>query len=462
MNIVEQANKRFKQILSEQDPATQMDELTKKMAGYDMTMKGKPFPTFLKPYLLDINEKPQFEKSTLMIMSAIERVVDAFFTDEKFKRLLELSGPVADFALINPIYPNRQIVTRLDAFYIPETKDIKYIEFNCDSPSGMGWHDVMVDMFWELESVASLHQEFTLQADKFLDTHAQMLLKKYRQFCENKGQKQSDEPLLAMVCARESTIRTDVEIIVEVLKSKGFRSCYADPRDFDYDGHTLTIKGEEVHLIYRDAVQEFLDEPYFGHTEAVLNAYKDENICFINPFSSRVGGLKSVLAVMHEERFHYLFTDEHLDAIQKNIPWTRLMRDIETVYQDQKVPLINFVKENKDLLVLKPSSGYGGIDVVIGPDMDTKEWQEKVDQAMAPGNNYVVQELVPIPHDDFPVMNEGVFEGFEPKKVNINFWAFDGVFGGAFARASTGSIINVHQGGGLVPVFYVGNQIGKA
>ena len=63
--------------------------------------------------------------------------------------------------------------------------------------------------------------------------------------------------------------------------------------------------------------------------------------------------------------------------------------------------------------------------------------------------------MVPIPFDEFPVVDEGKFLGFQPKNVNINFWAYDGEFGGAYVRAASGAIINVHQGGGMVPVFYV-------
>jgi hypothetical protein len=39
--------------------------------------------------------------------------------------------------------------------------------------------------------------------------------------------------------------------------------------------------------------------------------------------------------------------------------------------------------------------------------------------------------------------------------VNINFFAFDGRFGGGMVRVSDSSIINVHQGGGLIPICYV-------
>jgi glutathionylspermidine synthase len=388
-------------------------------------------------------------------MSAIEKVAEAFFSDPKFKNLLELKDLVEKYAKMNQVYPRRQIVSRLDAFYMPENGDIKFIEFNCDSPSGMGWHDVMVDMFKELPTMKKAGETFKLEADKFLDTHTKMLLKKYQEFCKAKGETPVSDPMFAIVCASDSTILSDVKVIVDTLAQKGHKAIYADPRDFAYDGKHVTKDGQIVHVIYRDAVQEFLDEPYYGHTDAVLKAYEDGNICFVNPFCSRVGGLKSVLAIMHDERFSYLFTEEELEVIKKYIPFTRLVRDLETDYHGEKVNILDLIKNNREKLVLKPNSGYGGHGVMVGPAVTDEEWKDTLKTAMSPGNTYVVQEMVPIPFDEFPVVDEGKFLGFQPKNVNINFWAYDGEFGGAYVRAASGAIINVHQGGGMVPVFYV-------
>ncbi len=456
MDIVKKVNEDFRSALNPGDAEEQLGFITEETVKYGMAMKGKPFPTFLKPYFVDRKDRPLFKAATESIMHAIEKVSNSFFSDPKFKHLLELGDKVEEFAKIDPVYPNRQIVSRLDAFFLPDSKDIKFLEFNCDSPSGMGWHDAMVDIFSNLKTIKQVQSKYNLAADKFLDTHSKMLMKKYRQFCEKKGIKPVDNPLFAIVCATDSTILKDVEIIINTLNEKGFNAVYADPRHFDYDGKQLTLNGRAVHLIYRDAIQEFLNEPYYPDTKKVLEAYRDQNICFINPFSSRVGGLKSVLAIMGDPRFRYLFNEEELDAIEKYIPWTRLVRDQESDYKGKTIQLRHFIAENKNNLVLKPNSGYGGAGVVIGKSSDNSEWQDTLNLALTKGQNYVVQELVPIPVDDFPIMDGNKLRGFETKNVNINFWAYDGVFGGAFLRASSGDIINVHRGGGLVPVFYAG------
>jgi hypothetical protein len=52
-------------------------------------------------------------------------------------------------------------------------------------------------------------------------------------------------------------------------------------------------------------------------------------------------------------------------------------------------------------------------------------------------------------------MDGNKFMGFEKRNVNINFWSHGGEFAGAFNRAAVGSLVNVHQGGGIMPVFFV-------
>ena len=75
-----------------------------------------------------------------------------------------------------------------------------------------------------------------------------MLLKKYHQFCKAKGTMPVENPLFAIVCATDSTIYSDVQVIVETLNGKGYNDIYSDPRQFEYDGEKLTKDGKKFTL----------------------------------------------------------------------------------------------------------------------------------------------------------------------------------------------------------------------
>jgi hypothetical protein len=67
MSIVTKINDHFKEILGKGDPVNEMKNLAIEMAKYDMTMKGKPFPTFLKPYMVSKEAKPSFKHATIIL-----------------------------------------------------------------------------------------------------------------------------------------------------------------------------------------------------------------------------------------------------------------------------------------------------------------------------------------------------------------------------------------------------------
>ena len=101
----------------------------------------------------------------------------------------------------------------------------------------------------------------------------------------------------------------------------------------------------------------------------------------------------------------FLFSEKEREVIKKHIPWTRIVKDGKTDYKGEEIDLISFLRENKDRLVIKPNSEYGGRGVVVGVDADEKAWEDKIEEALSKPN--VVQEYVPIPVIEFPCFRAG-------------------------------------------------------
>ncbi len=202
-------------------------------------------------------------------------------------------------------------------------------------------------------------------------------------------------------------------------------------------------------MVYRDAIQDFTD--YWDDVQPIIQAYRDGKVCLINPFSSRIGGLKSVLAIMTDEKMQKLFTPEEQEAIKAYIPWTRLVKEGKTKLRNKKIDLLPYLTKNKDMFVLKPNSGYGGAGVMIGREAKQIDWDAALEKTKTA--NWVIQEYLEIPKESFPEFTPNLT--FSDKNCNINFFAFDGEFAGGFVRVSSSSIINIHRGGGLVLLFYV-------
>jgi hypothetical protein len=446
---VKEADRKFKEIMEKTGEATlieQVEGLHADMLEKNFTMNDKPFPTFLKPYLAPKELIPQFEKWTQVIMDCVEKVGDLFFSSPEYEEYFEMNPLDLELARIDPRYPRRAINARLDAFlsYTEDGPDLKIIEFNCDSPCGMGWHDQLIDML----KVLPIYQEFDKATGAFRERIVPSLLKGLRN--KNREFGNADDATFAILCWDDSTVRYDLGLIAKAFVELGQPSIWADNRDCEYDGKTLKMAGQEVGLAFRDHISEFTND--MEKTKPVLDAFRNGHVCLVNPFSSRVGGLKCVLWFLTDEKAGHLFTAEEKEVIRQTIPWTRFMRQEKTDYFGREIDLYEFVRAEREKMVLKPNAGYGGFGVTIGYETSQADWDKVVEETTtAP---WVVQELVPIPTDDYPsISKDGIRWG--DKNANINFFAHDGKFGQGMVRVSEGSIINVHQGGGLVPICYV-------
>jgi hypothetical protein len=456
MSLYNDVNRDYESLLVETDPKAQMAELERRMADKGMQMEGKAFPTFLKPYFVDMAVREEIAYATERMIEGIETVGRAYTDGYDFGGLVHLEGRTADLTKVDPLYPNYQVMVRLDVFFDPHTGVMQFIEFNCGDPSGMGWHDAMLDMFMDLPAVRKLGEKYTLHADYLMATQLNALLAKYAEFCTTKGIEKKDKPVLGVVCKRDSTIRGDFDLFAEFYREKGYDAYFADPRDFAYDGKRLSVEGHEIDALYRDALEDIIDDKYWSDSQAFVQAYRDGNVCVVNPVRAATGDFKTLPALMTDVRHRKLFTDEVWEAAKKYVPWTRLVRDEKTDFHGDEVNLISFSKQDKDRLVYKPNVGYGGFGILIGNETDQATWDKAIDSAIAPGGDAAVQELLDIPREKFPVLGEdGSLKSFEDKNVNINYWSHGGKFAGAFLRAAEGTIINVHQGGGMVPVLFV-------
>ncbi len=421
----------------------QMEELNEKLLAANFTMSGKPFPTFLKPLFVEKRLKDRLAAITDTIMNCIEKVGDLFFSDPEMERYFEMPALDRELARIDPGYPRRVINGRLDAFL--SDRGLKFLEFNTDSPCGIGWHDKLIEILQEIPIIQEFVKKHNAEYSPLLPNFTRMIRQKNQ---EVGGPK---EFTVAVATDWNTTVRYDLELVAAYLNSQpGIQSFFWDPREAEYDGKTLRMNGKPVHVVFRDDIRDFTGD--LERSKPVLDAFRDKNICFINPFSSRVGGLKSVLWFMTDQKSQHLFTKDEIKTIKETIPWTRFMKESKTNYGDREVDLYPFVRAHKDNFVLKPNAGYGGFGVTIGPSVTQTEW-DKVLEQIATGESWVVQELAYVPRGDFPQFAPEL--EWKGKNININFFAFNGKFGGGIVRVSDSLIINVHQGGGMIPFCYV-------
>ena len=76
------------------------------------------------------------------------------------------------------------------------------------------------------------------------------------------------------------------------------------------------------------------------------------------------------------ELLQSLFTEEEKKAIAAHVPWTRRVRAGRTTRAGEPIDLPEFIRKNRDRLVMKPNDEYGGKGVFIGWEMTDTAWEE--------------------------------------------------------------------------------------
>jgi uncharacterized circularly permuted ATP-grasp superfamily protein len=415
-------------------------EIERWLQAHDVVFAGHTIPFVLMPHFVSPGQVRRVRHAVGCLLSVLDRFCDAYPGDARLRE--ELALPEAEDALvrIEPGFSRPLKICRLDAFL--QGYDVKFLEFNADSPAGIGYTDVLHEGLRtgiELPRVAS---EFETSYTPMVPELVRTLLDAYRELRTTRGHL-PERPRLALVDTPGSPSVPEFRIICAAARAAGIEALHTTTDEVAYDGSELRAGSEPVHVVYRRALVEELPEG------DLMAAARDRRVAVVNPFRARVANNKKLFALLGDPRFGHLVEPREADAIRQTIPWTRVLRHGRTTYGDWTMDLLAFVSDNRERLVLKPASDYGGHGVALGIETEQSAWDALVQQH-AEEDDFVVQEYVPVPEEMFPTVEDGHVQ-MRLKRFNINPFGIGGRYAGMITRISDRAVINVSDGGGLLP-----------
>jgi hypothetical protein len=110
---------------------------------------------------------------------------------------------------------------------------------------------------------------------------------------------------------------------------------------------------------------------------------------------------------------------------------------------------------------MKPSDEYGGKGVTLGWEVEKKEWESTIEQALSGGKSvdgqgcWIVQERIPMRRGVFPTIGKDGKVVYKNMLVDFAPYLFHGQVAGYLTRLSSTSLANVTSGGGQIPSFRV-------
>jgi hypothetical protein len=415
-------------------------EIERWLAEHDVVFDGHTIPFVLMPHFVSPGQVRRVRRAVECLSAVLNRFCDAYPDDARLREELALPDFEDSLVRLDPGYPRPLRICRLDAFL--SGYEVKFLEFNADSPAGIGYTDVLHEGLREAIDLPRVEAEFDTAYTPMLPVLIDTLLDAYRSLRASRPQL-PERPRLALVDRPGSPSVPEFRIICDAARRSGIGALHATTDELAYDGSALRVGGEPVELVYRRALIEDLEE---GDLTAAL---RDGTVCVVNHPRARVANNKKLFALLDDPRFAHLVEPREAEVIAATIPWTRILRPGRVTYGQWVVDLLDFVSDNRARLVLKPASEYGGQDVWLGIETEQERWN-RILADHAERGDFVVQEYVPVPEEMFPTVEDGHVQ-MRLKRFNINPFGIGGRYAGMITRISDQAVINVSAGGGLLP-----------
>ena len=198
------------------------------------------------------------------------------------------------------------------------------------------------------------------------------------------------------------------------------------------------------------SAQEFLLRFTLSHP--LLQAYRDRRVCVVNSFRSELSHKKAMFALLTEDSLVSKFPIHERKAIKEHLPWTRVVKAGKATRGAESVDLLEFIKQNRETLVLRPNDEYTDLTTFVGYEHDEGSWARALREAQrAP---YVVQERVEPVRTLFPLMSFGHLE-FKEMQVDVQPQAFLGKVAGCSSYVSSAGAGTYSPASGIAPTFII-------
>lgn len=464
MHPTDLAVEHYHDLLRQSDVAALWRGFQDSMRENLLAFGDRPICTVLRPHFVHPAEYEQIAAATALVISAIHKIYAALRCGEMdMTRLLHLSPAEAALVQLPDSYGRPDVSARMDAFWLRGDSagagDLYFLEYNADSPGGLGYGDALSALFLELEPMRRFQESYQVQSFPVRRHVYRTLVETYRDWCAGLEKLPAERPNIAIVDWRTVRTRNEFILSAQIFEEMGSAVRICDPDDLALHEGRLWIGDDfPIDIVYKRVVVNELINRYPNVDELLalplVQAVAQGSVCMANHFNCQILYNKVIFALISDEENAHRFNGDEERAIRRYVPWTRLVADRRTRYADREIALIDLMRTHKDELVLKPIREYGGAGIVLGWEVDEAAWQAAIATALA--NPHVVQKRVPIPGASFPIWQEGALH-FVPRLLDIDPYVWRGAqIAHAGVRLGTSSLLNVSAGGGsAVPLFVV-------
>ncbi len=413
-----------------------------------LTFGGRPVCTVIRPRWMTPREYELCRSRAAIVLRAFSTAHRAALADESVRSQLRLTDWEEQLVTVDPGFAAASPTSRLDAFFVDGGKGLRFTEYNAETPAGAGYNDALTELFEAMPVMREFQRTHHLRPLPARSGVLRALLGAFEEWSGTRA-----KPRIAILDWREVPTYSEFLLFERYFASQGLECRIVDPREVEYRDGVLRAGDFEISLIYKRVLLHELVERC-GVDGPVVRAVREGAVCMVNPFACKLMHKKASLAVLSDERNAGLFSAEEAEAIEAHIPWTRVVEERHTMFDGREIDLPQFVRDNRERLVLKPNDEYGGKGIVLGWEATEAEWEAGL--AAATEEPYIVQDRITLPSEAFPSVVDGALKIFDRMLDTAPFVSDGAYVEGCMTRLGTAALLNVTAGGGSnVPTYVI-------
>jgi hypothetical protein len=265
-----------------------MEQLISFLVENNCTFGGVAMPTLLKPNFISTRQSLLLKRSVELMSRALTKFIGLYLKDSQVREIMGFSEREDELFRIDPGYANPLVVSKLDAFLTGDS--LKFLEFNCDSPAGIAYADVLEEgfklLFQDFDFLKKYHIRYTRRQDVLLAS----LLECYGEF-RSTHRSLPEKPVIAIVDWADVVTLSEFELHRRHFADNGIRAVIVTPEDFSIRNGRALAEGEEVHLVYKRVItRELIDK--WEEVGNFVEAIREGLVCCCNSFRSFIVGNK--------------------------------------------------------------------------------------------------------------------------------------------------------------------------
>ena len=447
MTQLDEAIARYHRIL-ESEPYRDMrwvKTLQEQMEARQLSAGGRLICPFLRPNFVTQKQYDNLVKTGEALLSAVDRMLKMALASPALLSRMQLFPAEKMLAAIDPGYNLAEVSAQLDLQI--NNGSLHVTQYSAESLSGGAWSEGLSELFYDCGPVKEFRRRYNLTRVGKKKPFLSALLKAYKMFAGAK------KPNLAIVEFRSPTGSSEMEIYRDYFRSEGYAAELLTPDQLEYRTGVLRYGAMDIDLVYRRvSAQEFLLRYTLNHP--LLEAYRDGKVCVVNSFRAELSHKKAMFALLTEDSLTVKFPLHERKAIREHVPWTRVLKGGKATSRDggNIEDLVDYVKQNREKLVLRPNDDYTDLQTYTGNEHDEGSWARAIRDAVR--EPYVVQEHVQPARAVFPIMSLGNLE-FREMQVDVQPHAYLGKVAGCSTYVSTSGPGSYSASAGIAPTFII-------